>query len=177
MDSSASQVTTSFSTTTVILVPCSPSIRFPSGLDRARAPYRLDGCRIVERGKVAWIEAEPCRPDDPTHDLARARLRQRRDDRDRLRLQRLAELLDDPAGDRRPELDAIRLAPAQGADDDDRLALDGVGHADRRGFDDRWVGCCRGLDLGRSDPLARDLQRVVRPATDVPVAVGVDGRP
>ena len=33
------------------------------------------------------------------------------------------------------------------------------------------------LDLGRPDPLARDLERVVGPAVDEPVAVGVDARP
>src|SRR4029079_12100556 len=35
----------------------------------------------------------------------------------------------------------------------------------------------RGLDLRRTDPLARDLERVVGAAADVPVAVGVDHGP
>ena len=41
----------------------------------------------------------------------------------------------------------------------------------------RGMGRGRGLDLGRPDALAGDLERVVRAAADVPVAVVVDDRP
>src|SRR4051812_154365 len=121
IDSRASHVTTSLSTVTVISVLRARSTRHTTGLGRPGASDRLDRAGIVERGQVAGIQAEPRRPDDPTHDLARARLGQRRDDRDDLRLQRLAEVFDNQAGDRGPELVAIGLAAAQGADDDDRL--------------------------------------------------------
>ena len=70
-----------------------------------------------------------------------------------------------------------RDAGTRHAEDDDRLALELVGDADRRSRQHRRVGDGARLDLGRADPLAGDLERVVRPAVDVPVAVAVGRGP
>src|SRR5437879_13812839 len=62
-------------------------------------------------------------------------------------------------------------------EDDDGFALDLVRYADRCRF--RHGGMCdgRGLDLRRTDALARDLEGVVAAPFDVPVAFVVDARP
>ena len=60
---------------------------------------------------------------------------------------------------------------------DDGLALDLVGHADDAGLGDGGMADQHRLDLGRPEPLAGDLQRVVRAALDEPEAVVVDVRP
>ena len=62
-------------------------------------------------------------------------------------------------------------------EDDDRLALDLVRHADRGGLLHGGVRGRRRLHLGRADPLARHLEGVVRAPADEPVAVVVDLRP
>src|SRR2546422_8390546 len=62
-------------------------------------------------------------------------------------------------------------------EDNDCLALDLVRHTDRRRFGHGRMGDRGGLDLGRPDTLAGDLQRVVAPPFDVPVALVVDARP
>ena len=73
--------------------------------------------------------------------------------------------------------DLQAIARSRHAQDDDRLALELVGDADRGGLEHRRVGHRAGLHLGRADPLAGDLEGVVRSAVDVPVAIGVDGGP
>src|SRR5207245_7065291 len=60
------------------------------------------------------------------------------------------------------------------AEDDQRLALDLVGDTDGGGLRDGGMRDRGRLDLGRPEPLARDLDRVVRAAVDVPETVGGD---
>ena len=111
--------------------------------------------------------------------LPGARLGQRRDDRHDLGLERLAQLGRDPprrssarSAGRRP-----RCPVAATHEDDDRLALDLVRDADGGGLEDRRMRDGRALDLGRPDPLAGDLERVVGAAVDEPEAVRVDRWP
>ena len=56
-------------------------------------------------------------------------------------------------------------------------AFDLVRDPDGRAFDHRWMIDRRRLVLGRADPLPGDVQRVVRPAVEEPVAIVVDGGP
>ena len=95
------------------------------------------------------------------------------------RPERLAQPLDDVSADGRPQRPvAVQLgAGARHDEDDDPLALDLVRHAHRERLDHDRMGHRRRLHLGRTDPLARHLDRVVRPAGDVPEAVVVDPRP
>src|SRR6266850_8576701 len=60
---------------------------------------------------------------------------------------------------------------------DDRLALHLVWHADDAGLGDGLVRDQHRLDLRGTEPLARDLERVVRASLDEPEAVLVDVRP
>src|SRR5438067_2407066 len=64
-------------------------------------------------------------------------------------------------------------------DDDapDRLALDLVGNADRRGLRDGQMPCEHRFDLRRTEALAGDAQRVVGASVEEPLAVLVDARP
>src|SRR5439155_20178401 len=80
-------------------------------------------------------------------------------------------------GDRAAQRLVVGLAAAERAHDDDRLPFHRVWNADRGRFDHARMGGRGSLDLGRADALAADLQRVVRPSADVPVAVVVDDRP
>src|SRR5207247_1717735 len=63
------------------------------------------------------------------------------------------------------------------AEDPRDLALHGVRHSDRRRLGDDAAADRGGLELGGPDPLAGDVERVVRPAVQEPVAVLVDRRP
>ena len=65
----------------------------------------------------------------------------------------------------------------QHAEEPRHLALHLVRDADRRGLGDSRVVHGGGLELGGADPLARDVQRVVRAAVQEPVAVLVDRGP
>ena len=67
-----------------------------------------------------------------------------------------------------------RPVRAQHDEADDGLALHLVGHADDAGLGDRRMADQHRLDLRRAQPLAGDLQRVVRAALDEPEAVVVD---
>ena len=89
----------------------------------------------------------------------------------------LPELLDDLVAHRRRSPESSDLARAKAHEDDDHLALDVVRHADGSGLEHRRVGHGRALHLGRADALAGDLERVVGPALDEPVAVLVDQSP
>src|SRR5438132_614297 len=86
-------------------------------------------------------------------------------------------------GDRYLDLDLLRKTVARGriraehAEHDDAFALDLVWHADGRGFEHRRMRDRGRFDLGRTDPLARDLERVVAPALDVPEARRIDAGP
>ena len=113
---------------------------------------------------------------DPAHHLAAAGAGQLGHDHDGLGRERLAQVRDDVTGDGRPELRVVRDAPLEDAEDDDDLALDLVGHPDGGRLEDRPMARGGALDLGRSDALAGDLERVVGAALDEPVAVG-DRRP
>ena len=66
--------------------------------------------------------------------------------------------------------------PEHGEAPDD-LPLDFVGHADRGRLGDGGVADQDRLDLGRPEPLAGDLDRVVAAAVEEPVAVVVDRGP
>ena len=71
-------------------------------------------------------------------------------------------------------------SPAPSADHaeaPDRLALRLVGHAHDRRLRHRGVRHEHGLDLGRAEPLAGHVDRVVGASQQVPVAVVVDQRP
>ena len=57
-----------------------------------------------------------------------------------------------------------------------RLALQLVGHADRGRFEHRRMRDDDRLDLGRTEPLARDLDRVVGTAVQEPLAVVAHAR-
>ena len=145
---------------------------------RPAAADRLDRRRVVERRQVARIEAEPGRPDDASHDLARSGLRQRGHHDDRLRAGASCR---DP---RRPAGRSRRGAPRRrsrrgGASQTTTIAspLTAWGTPIAAASTTDRVGGRRGLDLRRPDALARDLERVVRAAPDVPVAVGVDRSP
>ena len=69
------------------------------------------------------------------------------------------------------------MARLQHAEADERLTLELVRHADRRGLEDRGMLDQHRLDLRRPEPLARDLDGVVRASQDVPQTVFIDGRP
>ena len=101
-----------------------------------------------------------------------------RDELDRLRLERLAERVDDAAPRSRCASAVAGVVPgAQHAEADERLALQRVGHADGRGLEHGRVLDEHRLHFGRAEPLAGDLDRVVGAAEDVPEAVVVDRRP
>ena len=85
-------------------------------------------------------------------------------------------------GDLVPDLarQGFGLGPGVLPDDDQEhgdLATELVGHADRGCLDDRGVGDGNGFELRRPDALAGDLERVVRPPSQVPESVGVARRP
>src|SRR5581483_4252900 len=69
------------------------------------------------------------------------------------------------------------LARLGNAEDPRNLALHGVRDADRGRLGDDAAHDRRRLELGRADPLAGDVQRVVAAAVQVPVAVLVDRGP
>src|SRR2546430_227737 len=134
----------------------------------------VERLRILERRQVAGILAEGARLHRAPHDLGGARLRQGGDPHDSLRLERLAERVRDGVGD----ADVVRLpALARHAEDPRHLPFDRVGHPDRRRLRDDAAADRRRLQLGGPDALAGDVQRVVRAAVQVPVAVFVDRRP
>src|SRR5258706_2877872 len=133
MSERASQVTMSLSIATLICRSRSSRCAVPvPGAGRTGPPDRLDRRRIVERRQVSGVETKPGGPDDASHDLARSGLRQCGHDGDRLRPEGLAEILDDPPRDRRPQVVVVGLTGSERADHDDRLALDGMRDADRR---------------------------------------------
>ena len=69
------------------------------------------------------------------------------------------------------------LSARENAEDPGNLALHLVRDADGGGLGDGRVGDHGGLDLGRADALARDVERVVGAAVQEPVAVLVHRRP
>src|SRR3954452_7487793 len=141
------------------------------GLDRVQ---RL---RVLERRDVARVGAERLRAHGTADDLRRARLRQRVDEHDPVRLERLPELVRDRGRDLGGER-RRRLVPRQEAAEDPRdLALHLVRHADRRGLSDRGVADRGRLELRRPHPLAGDVERVVGAAVEEPESVLVDRRP
>src|SRR5205085_9124409 len=70
-----------------------------------------------------------------------------------------------------------RLARLQDAEDPRLFAFHGVRYADRSRLGDDPARDRCGLELCQPDALARDVERVVAPAVQVPVAVRVDRRP
>src|SRR5206468_5946981 len=145
-----------------------------SGASANRPTDRLERLGILERRQVARILAERAGPHRAADDLGGARLRQRADPDDPLRLERLAEGAGDRVCDRFVPLLLARLHDAEDPRD---LAFHGVRYADRRRLVDDAAPDRGRLELGRPDALACDVQRVVRAAVQEPVAVGVDGGP
>src|SRR6266545_748554 len=142
-----------------------------------RARDLVEGIRVLERGQVAGILAEHTRADGSAHDLGAARLGERRDEHDPLRLEGLPQLVRYRGGDLlRPRRRCI-VAGLQDAEDPGDLALHVVRNADRRRLGDGRVGDRRGLELGGADALARDVERVVGTPVEEPVAVLVDRGP
>ena len=92
-------------------------------------------------------------------------------------LERRTEVLGD-ARARAPSRNASS-ASTPGRDDDEhpeRLALQLVGNTDRGRLHHRGMRDEHGLDLGRTEPLARELDRVVGAAVQEPLAVVGDAR-
>src|SRR5581483_5223631 len=102
--------------------PVTTAVSGNGGLDR------LEGLGVLERRQVARVGAERLRLHGAADDLRRARLRQRVDEEDTVRPERLAELRRDVRGDL---VLGRRCAGQQAAEDPRRLALHGVRHADR----------------------------------------------
>src|SRR5688572_25135636 len=152
-----------------------------SGRRPPRSPRRahlIDGGGILERREIAELRlAEVGTADDAAEDLRVPRFRQLRDEPDALGLQRLAKVLDDRVRDRSRELIRRGVAGPQDREDHDRLALQLVGDPDGRGLGHRGMRDRGRLDLGGTDALARDLQRVVAAALYVPIALVVDAGP
>src|SRR4051794_16232896 len=126
---------------------------------------RLERLRVLERREVAGVRSERLRAHGAAHDLRQARLRQRLDEEDAIRLEHPAELARDLVGNL-----LLRRGGAgkQAAEDPGRLALDLVRHADGRRLPHRRVPDGGGLELGRADPLAGDVHRVVAAAVQEP---------
>src|SRR5205807_8086158 len=133
--------------------------------------------RVLERREVARVLPQDARANRAADDLRAPRLRQRADEEDPLRPEGLAQLVRDALADLARQR-VVRLgARARHAEDPRHLALDLVRHAHRRRLGDRRVGDGGRLELGRADPLAGDVQRVVGAAVQEPVAVLVDRGP
>src|SRR3954454_7145321 len=135
---------------------------------------RVERLRILESGDVARVGAERLRADGAADDLRGARLRQRLDEEDAVRLESLAELGGDVVGDLL--LRHLR-AREEAAEDPCRLALHVVRNADRGRLAHGRMVDRRRLQLRRPDALAGDVHRVVAAPVQEPVAVLVDGRP
>ena len=131
------------------------------------------GCRRATAGSPRWT----CRPGPrrrrrahrAAQDLGRARLGQRGHPHHARGLERPAHLARDELGQLARQI-AIRVRGHHEAPH--RLALGLVGHADGRRLGDRGVGDQHRLDLGRAQPLARHVDRLVRSARR-----GTTGRP
>src|SRR5262249_7512319 len=106
-----------------------------------------------------------------------SRFRQRLDEEDFFGAQRLAQSRRDSLSQFFRKFCASGLAASQHAEGHQRIAFQVVGDADGRGFYDAFVPDQDGFDLGGAYALARDLQRVVAAAQNVPMAVGVNRRP
>src|SRR3954465_6333890 len=154
------------------------------GYVRARAgsgPRRrfdlVERFRVLQGREVAGIVAEGLRAHGAADDLRAASLRERRDEEDPLRCKRLAQVGRDEPPELADELVGGLGPRDEGAEDPGNLALHLVRDAHGRGLGDRRVRDHRGLQLGRADPLPRDVERVVGAAVQEPVAVLVDRRP
>src|SRR5438067_3386227 len=133
--------------------------------------YLLPRLRVLHRRQVTGVLPEGASPHRPPDDLRAARFRERGDEQDPIRPERLAELrghaLADLGSERVARLDAL----ARHAEDPGDLALHLVRHPHRRRLCDSWVRDRPGLELRRADPLAGDVERVVRAPVEGPVAV------
>src|SRR5262245_3489399 len=147
------------------------------GARSARAGDGLDGVGVLDGGEVAGGLAEEAAADRAADALGGARLGQRVDEAERLRAAGLAERALDGGDELLAQRLGLRAAGLQHHENDDGLALDRVGDADRGGFARGGVRDDGGLDLGGADALARDLDRVVAAAVEEPEAVVVDVRP
>src|SRR5690606_40536157 len=102
--------------------------------------------------------------DRAAHDLGVARARQVADEADVGRAQRATQALGHYVADLLPQVGFWGIAGTEDGEDDDRLALDRVGHADSGRLLHRRMRHRRRLDFRRSDPLACYLGRSVGPA-------------
>ena len=92
--------------------------------------------------------------------------------------ERLAESTRRPRRGSPPPASSLGAKPGRQDDEaPDALALDLVGDADGGRLGDGGMSDGRALDLGRAEPLAGNLERVVAPAVEEPEAVGVDRGP
>src|SRR5438270_13305265 len=157
----------------------SSPIRTQVGFSSApRRPDRVQGLGILERGQVARRQPQVDRLHDPAQDLGVPGPGQVGHEMDRLGSQRLTHV----AGDQ--VLQFLHQGVADGGarpghhEDDQRLTLDLIGDADGGCLLDRRVANQDRLHLGRPQPLAGDLERVVGAAEDVPKLVaGIDVGP
>src|SRR5579862_2539429 len=133
----------------------------------------LQGLGVLESGQVARILAERTRTDGAPHDLRRARLRERGHPHDAVRLERLPQRIRNSGGDER----VVALRAVRHAEDPRHLALHRVRDADGSGLGDDAAADRGGLELGGTDALAGDVERVVAASVQEPVAVVVHRRP
>src|SRR5919198_1583285 len=152
-------------------IPRPPPVTKASGNRSLDCVERL---RVLERRYVAGVGSERLRADGTAHDLRRARLRQCVDEEHAVRLERLTELRSDV---RRDLLLCRRHVRQQAREDPGRLALHLVRHADGGRLAHGRMPDRGRLELGRPDPLAGDVERVVGTAVQEPEAVLVDRRP
>src|SRR4029078_3887551 len=66
---------------------------------------------------------------------------------------------------------------AKHAEADERLTLERIGNADRRGLDHVWILDQHRFAFSWPEPLPSDLDRVVRAAEDVPQPIVIDRSP
>src|SRR5437763_8560234 len=156
----------------------------PPPVTRARPSSRSDDTRyllqrlwVLHRRQVTGVLPEGASPHRPPDDLRAARFRERGDEQDPIRPERLSELRGHALADLRRERVARLDAVARHAEDPGDLALHVVRHPHRGRLRDGRVRHDRRLELCRADPLAGDVERVVRAPVQEPVPVLVHGGP
>src|SRR5205823_7922538 len=138
----------------------------------------VDRGRVLERAQVAEVVlAEVRAADDAAKYFAVARPGQLGDEAHSLGPQWPAKYFSDLVLYRPRELGCRRVQRPRDDEDDDRLALYLMGHADRRRFRDRGMRDRGRFDLRGTDALARDLEGVVAASLDVPVPLVVNAGP
>ena len=154
---------------------CSRSITPLPGTERPDRRHLVDCRRILKRGDVARRKSQVGGPDHAAHDLGVPRPRQLSHEVERIPAAAPSRVDGQPsAGLLRPARRTRLALPGSARRDDDALALDLVRDADRGCLLHAVVRNSRRFHLGRTDPLARDLECVVRAAANEPEPVLVD---